>query len=81
MTNTSAAFFGTAGDNASRDIVITPLVNAVVGTNTEPAYAAVQNELNALLDRVPSLSSGATVSVASKAACEAVLGSAALSLK
>ena len=81
LTNSSATFFGTTGDNANREIVITPLVNAVVGTNTEPAYAAVQNELNALLDRVPSLSSGATVAVASQAACEAVLGSAALSLK
>ncbi|HEX5207947.1 MAG TPA: hypothetical protein VFW10_09185, partial [Steroidobacteraceae bacterium] len=81
LTNSSATFFGTAGNNANRDIVITPLVTAVVGTNTEPAYAAAQNELNALLDRVPSLKSGATVSVAAQAACEAVLGSAALSLK
>ncbi|HTL92744.1 MAG TPA: hypothetical protein VL176_10375, partial [Steroidobacteraceae bacterium] len=80
-SSSSATFFGTAGNNANRDIVITPLVNAVVGTNTEPAYAAVQNELNALLNRVPSLSSGAKVSVASQAACQAVLGSAALSLK
>jgi hypothetical protein len=42
---------------------------------------AAQNELNALLTRVPSLSAAATVSQATKAACTAVLASAAVTLQ
>jgi len=63
--------------------VITPLVNALaVGTTVDPTYAmALENELSALLDRVPSLSSSATVATATEAACQAALGSAALTLK
>jgi hypothetical protein len=72
---TSASFFGTNGPNASQDLVITPLVNALaVGTTVE---------LSALLNRIPALklSYTATVSVATQAACQAALGSAALTFK
>jgi concanavalin A-like lectin/glucanase superfamily protein len=85
LTNTSASFFGTSGPNANQNIVITPLVNALaVGTTVDPTYAtALQNELSALLNRIPALnlSYTATVSVATQAACQAALGSAALTLK
>jgi len=85
LTNTSASFFGTSGPNANQSLVITPLVTALaVGTTVDPTYAtALQNELTALLNRIPSLSLSytATVSVATQAACQAALGSAALTLK
>src|SRR6185312_7010015 len=74
----SASFFN---NTTNQNIVITPLANAIVGINTDPAYAAVQSELSALLTRVPSLKSGATVAVAAQAACQAALGSAALTMK
>ena len=63
--------------------MITPLESALaVGTTVDPTYAtALQNELSALLDRIPSLSSTATVATATQAACQAALGSAALMLK
>ena len=82
---TSASFFGTNGPNSSQDLVINPLVTALaVGSTVDPTYAAaLQNELTALLNRIPalSLSYTATVSVATQAACQAALGSAALTLK
>jgi hypothetical protein len=80
---TSAAFFGTNGPNASQDVVINPLVTALaVGSTVDPTYAtALQNELSALLNRIPSLGATYTVSVATQAACQAALGSAALTLK
>ena len=78
LSQPSGSFFTSAGQE---DIVSTPLANAVVGISTDPAYAAVQNEVNALLARVPSLRSTATVAVATQAACQAALGSAALTLK
>jgi hypothetical protein len=83
MNLTSAAFFGTTTPSATnRNIVINALVAKAVGTNVHPASAtAVTNELNALLTRIPSLASTATVSTATKAACSAVLGSAAVSLQ
>jgi hypothetical protein len=74
----SASFFNST---TSQNIVIIPLANAIVGINTDPAYAAMQSELSALLTRVPSLKSGATVAVAAQAACQAALGSAALTMK
>jgi hypothetical protein len=77
-----ASFFNTP---ANQNIVITPLVNALaVGTTVDPNYAtALQNELGALLGRIPSLaaSTPATVAVAAQSACQAALGSAALVLK
>jgi hypothetical protein len=60
-------------------------VNALaVGTTVDPTYAtALQSELSALLDRIPSLNLGTTptVATATQAACQAALGSAALILK
>jgi hypothetical protein len=83
LTSSSASFFGTSGTNSHQTLVITPLVSALaVGTTVDPTYAtALQNELSALLDRIPSLSSTATVATATQAACQAALGSAALMLK
>jgi hypothetical protein len=53
-----------------------------VGTNVDPTYAtALQNELGALLGRIPSMSPTPTVATATQAACQAALGSAALTLK
>jgi hypothetical protein len=79
----SATFFGTSGTNANQNLVIAPLVNALaVGTTTDPTYAAaLSSELSALLDRVPTLSPGAHVATATQAACQAALGSAALTMK
>ncbi len=73
-----SSFFSTAGN---QQIVSTALANAVVGISADPAYAAVQSELNSLLARVGTLSPQATVAVATRAACQAALGSAALTVK
>ncbi|MGH8287492.1 MAG: LamG domain-containing protein [Steroidobacteraceae bacterium] len=85
LGNSSASFFGTSGTNANQNLVITPLVNALaVGSTVDPTYAtALENELSALLDRIPSLnvSPAPTVQTATEAACQAALGSAALTLK
>ena len=76
---TASSFFGTAGN---RNIVINALVAKAVGTGVNPSYGtAVTTELNALLTRIPTLTASATVSSATKAACTAALGSAAVSLK
>ena len=85
LTSTSLSFFGTSGPNSNQGLVITPLVTALaVGATVDPTYAtALQNELTALLNGIPNLhlSYTATVSVATQAACQAALGSAALTLK
>jgi hypothetical protein len=83
LSSSSASFFGTSGTNANQNLVITPLVTALaVGSTVDPTYAtALQNELSALLDRIPALSPTATVATATQAACQAALGSAALMLK
>ncbi|MDB6088926.1 MAG: LamG protein [Gammaproteobacteria bacterium] len=83
---TASAFFGTTVPNTThRPIVIDALVAKVVGTGVNPQTAtAVTNELNALLTRIPGINAttaNTTVSTATKAACSAVLGSAAVSLQ
>jgi hypothetical protein len=79
---TSASFFGTSGPNANRNIVISALAAKAVGNNVNTAsVTAITNELNALLDRLPGLNATITVSGATKAACGAALGSAAVTLK
>ncbi|HEX8757622.1 MAG TPA: LamG domain-containing protein [Steroidobacteraceae bacterium] len=78
LTTAANQFFTSA---SAEDDVSVPLANALIGINGDPAYAAVQNEVNSLLARVPALSGGATVAVATQAACQAALGSAALTLK
>lgn len=76
----SAATFFASGSN--RQIVETGLVNNAVGISVSPATAtAVTNEVDALLQRVPTLNAAATVSSATQAACTATLGSAAVTLQ
>ena len=83
ITATAAAFFGTATPNtANRSIVINALIAKAIGTNVDTTVAtAANNELDALLTRVPTLSATATVSQATRAACTAVLASAAVTLQ
>jgi hypothetical protein len=83
ITATAAAFFGTATPNTTnRGIVINALIAKAVGTSVNTSVAtAAHNELDALLTRIPTLSSTATVSQATKAACTAVLASAAVTLQ
>lgn len=74
-----------SGSPSNQSLVITPLVSSLaVGTTVDPTYAtALQNELSALLTRIPTLtlSTTPTVATATQAACQAALGSAALILK
>ncbi|TLZ28822.1 MAG: LamG domain-containing protein [Gammaproteobacteria bacterium] len=83
ITATSAAFFGAAMPNTTnRGIVINALIANAIGTNVDTTAAtAAHNELDALLTRIPTLSATATVSQATKAACTAVLASAAVTLQ
>ena len=83
LTTPAGSFFNTT---ANQDIVINPLVTALaVGSTVDPNYAtALQNELAALFNRMPGMTGltyTVTVSVAAQAACQAALGSAALTLK
>ena len=83
LSSNAASFFGASG-SANRAIVINALVNNAVGVNVSPAAAAaVQNEVNSLLTLIPTLSgyTNASVSTATQAACQAVLGSAAVTLQ
>jgi len=83
ITATAAAFFGTATPNTTnRGIVINALITKAIGTNVNTTVATTaHNELDALLTRIPTLSGTATVSQATKAACTAVLASAAVTLQ
>jgi cytochrome c553 len=77
----ASSFFGASG-SSQRATVINALVNNGIGTNVNPqAASAVSSEVDALITRVPTLNSAATVSQASVAACTAVLGSAAVTLQ
>jgi cytochrome c553 len=77
--NSPASFFNSSSNRA---IVTTALVKNAVGVNVAPATAtAVTNEVDALLQRIPTLNSAATVAMATQAACNAVLGSAAVTLQ
>ena len=83
LTATSASFFGTSGTSANQNLVIAPLMTSLaVGTTVEPTFAAaLQNQLSLLIDDMPTVSSAPTVNTAVLAACQAALGSAALTLK
>jgi Concanavalin A-like lectin/glucanases superfamily len=83
ITATAAAFFGTATPNTTnRGIVINALIARAIGTNVNTSVAtAAHTELDALLTRIPTLSSTTTVSQATRAACTAVLASAAVTLQ
>ncbi|HEY7964434.1 MAG TPA: LamG-like jellyroll fold domain-containing protein [Steroidobacteraceae bacterium] len=77
----ASAFFGSSG-SAQRTLVINGLVNNAIGTSVNPqAISAVQNEVDALITRIPTLNSNATVTQATVAACTAVLGSAAVTVQ
>jgi hypothetical protein len=81
LNSTSSSFFGASG-SPQRLIVINALVAKGVGSNVTPqAATAVQNEVEALLTRIPVINPAATVSQASIATCTAVLGSAAAMLQ
>jgi len=74
-----ASFFNSSSNRA---IVETALVKNAVGVSVSPTTAtAVTNEVDALLQRIPTLNSAATVALATQAACTAVLGSAAVTLQ
>jgi hypothetical protein len=88
LSATAGTFFGssagatTAAQDANRSLVITPLVAKAAGTNVYPASGPwATSELNTLILRIPGLNGSATVSTATKAACTAMLGSAAVSLQ
>jgi len=79
LNSTAGSFFNSSSNRA---IVETALVKNAVGVNVAPATAtAVTNEVDALLQRIPTLNSAATVAQATQAACNAVLGSAAVTLQ
>jgi len=80
--NTLASSFFASSSN--RAIVETALVNNAVGSNVTPqAATALTNEVDSLLQLIPTLPtySSATVSTATQAACNAALGSAAVMLQ
>ncbi|HZO24033.1 MAG TPA: LamG domain-containing protein [Steroidobacteraceae bacterium] len=83
---TAGSFFGSSSspNTANINLVVTPLVNATVGTAAHQQTAAgMTTELNHLLTLIPTLPGEAstTVSKATQAACTAALGSAAVVLQ
>ena len=79
LNSSAGSFFASL---ANRQIVETALANNAVGVGVSPVTAAaVTSEVDALLQRIPNLNSSATVSTATQAACQAVLGSAAVTLQ
>jgi hypothetical protein len=76
LSQTASQFFAST---SNQSIVTAGLANALIGIPTDPAYTAMESELAQLLTSAPL--SGATVAVAAQAACQAALGSAALTLK
>jgi hypothetical protein len=81
LNSSASTFFGSSSNRA---IVETALVANAVGSNVSPQTAtAVTNEVDSLLQLVPTLSgySNATVSTATQAACAATLGSLAVTLQ
>ncbi|HVW71257.1 MAG TPA: LamG domain-containing protein [Steroidobacteraceae bacterium] len=83
LASAASGFFGTTGSGNATNVgyVVTPLVNAIVGTAYPQAASAMSTELNNLILRIPSLSSAAKVSDATIAACNAALGSAAATVQ
>ena len=74
----SSGFFSSAGN---RSLVEQALVQNAVGNANPQVATAVTNEVDALLQKIPSINAGATVSQSAVAACTAVLGSAAVTLQ
>jgi len=81
LTATSSSFFGASG-SSNRAIVINALANGAVGTTVAPqTAAAVKSEVDALLTKIPTVNSAATVTQATVAVCTATLASAAVTLQ
>ena len=86
LTMGESSFFGSSG-SANRAILINAFVNNAVYNNpgtikvSPAAAAAVSAEVDALLTRMPSLNSSATVTQATQATCNAVLGSIVVTLQ
>ncbi|MDE2136653.1 MAG: LamG domain-containing protein [Gammaproteobacteria bacterium] len=81
LSASASGFFGASG-SGNRAIVLNALANGAVGTNVSPqAVSAVQSEVDALLTRIPTINSAATVTQATVAACTATLASAAVTLQ
>jgi hypothetical protein len=78
LNGLSSGFFNSAGN---RSLVEQALVLNAVGNANPQVATAVTNEVDALLQKIPSLNAGATVSQAAVASCTAVLGSAAVTLQ
>ena len=76
----ASSFFGSTG-SAGRLAVINPLLVKVVGSNlqSQPLSTDVSTEVDSLITRL--VGGGASVSTVTKAACGAVLGSAALTVQ
>jgi Concanavalin A-like lectin/glucanases superfamily len=81
LTAGASGFFGSSG-SSNRAIVINALANNAVGSNVSPqAASAVHSEVDALLTKIPTVNSAATVTQATVAACTAALASAAVTLQ
>ena len=74
----SSGFFSSA---ANRSLVEQALVQNAVGNANPQVATAVTSQVDALLQKIPSINAGATVSQSAVAACTAVLGSAAVTLQ
>ncbi|MBS0578931.1 MAG: LamG domain-containing protein [Proteobacteria bacterium] len=80
--STAASASSYFASSTARGNVATALATNAVGSNVSPASAAaVTAEVNALLQRAPTLKSGMTVADDTIAACTAVLGSAVVTLQ
>ncbi|HEX8782361.1 MAG TPA: LamG domain-containing protein, partial [Steroidobacteraceae bacterium] len=71
LNGLSSGFFNSA---ANRSLVEQALVQNAVGNANPQVATAVTSEVDALLQKIPSLNAGATVSQAAVASCTAVLG-------
>src|SRR5215469_1297899 len=78
LSSLSSGFFSSA---ANRSLVEQALVQNAVGNANPQVATAVTTQVDALLQKIPSINAGATVSQSAVAACTAVLGSAAVTLQ
>src|SRR5215472_1043696 len=78
LNSLSSGFFSSA---ANRSLVEQALVQNAVGNANPQVATAVTTQVDALLQKIPSINAGATVSQSAVAACTAVLGSAAVTLQ
>jgi hypothetical protein len=78
LNSSASGFFSSAGN---RSFVEQALVKNSLATANPQVASVVTSEVDALLLKIPSLNGSATVSQATKAACTAVLGSAAVTLQ